>query len=133
MQEQYFIEGRETMIEGIGIDIVELERIRELIERQKRIIDRVLTLAEKDKYVTLSEQRKVEYLAGRFAAKEAFSKAFGTGIGKNLSFHDIEIHSDGLGKPVIIKPFSEGVHLSISHSQHYAVAQVVIEKSKENH
>lgn len=133
MQEQYFIEGRETMIEGIGIDIVELERIRELIERQKRIIDRVLTPAEKDKYVTLSEQRKVEYLAGRFAAKEAFSKAFGTGIGKNLSFLDIEIHSDGLGKPVIIKPFSEGVHLSISHSQHYAVAQVVIEKRKENH
>lgn len=131
MQEQYFIEGREKMIEGIGIDIIELNRIGDLIDRQKKIIDRVLTPAEKDKFITLSERRKVEYLAGRFAAKEAFSKAVGTGIGEKLSFQDIEIHSDELGKPVIIKPFSEGVHLSISHSEQYAVAQVVIEKRKE--
>jgi holo-[acyl-carrier protein] synthase len=120
------------MIEGIGIDIVELNRMKDLIDRQQKIIDRVLTPAEKDKFVTLSEKRKVEYLAGRFAAKEAFSKAVGSGIGKDLSFQDIEIHSDGLGKPVILKPFSKGVHLSISHSEHYAVAQVVIEKRTEN-
>jgi holo-[acyl-carrier protein] synthase len=68
----------------------------------------------------------VEFLAGRFAAKEAFSKAMGTGIGKDLSFLDIEIAVDPLGKPVIVKP-DVNAHLSISHSRDYAVAQVVIE------
>lgn len=119
------------MITGIGIDIVELDRIKVLIERQKKIIDRVLAPSEKDHFLTLSEKRKVEFLAGRFAAKEAFSKAFGSGIGKDLSFIDIEIRADERGKPFIVKPFSQGVHLSISHSEHYAVAQVTIEKTGE--
>lgn len=117
------------MIQGIGIDIVELKRMKELMERQKKILDRVLTPFERDAFETLSEKRKVEFLAGRFAAKEAFSKAFGSGIGKDLSFLDIEIHTNDKGKPFILKPLSEGVHLSISHSEQYAVAQVVIEKT----
>lgn len=121
------------MIEGIGIDIIELQRIKELMTRQQKFIDRVLTPAEKDRYLTLSERRQVEYVAGRFAAKEAFSKAVGSGIGERLSFRDIEIISDKFGKPYITKPFADGVHLSISHSEQYAVAQVVIEKIKENH
>jgi holo-[acyl-carrier protein] synthase len=116
------------MIAGIGIDIIEIERIRNVIERQKKFIDRILTPAEKDTFETLSDKRKVEFLAGRFAAKEAFSKAFGTGIGETLSFLDIEIRINEKGKPYIARPFSEGVHLSISHSERYAVAQVVIEK-----
>ena len=116
------------MIKGIGIDIVEINRIKNLLERQQKIIDRVLTANERDHYQTLSERRRIEFLAGRFAAKEAFSKAFGSGIGQDLSFQDIEIKYDHKGKPIIIKPYSEGVHLSISHSEHYAVAQVVIEK-----
>ncbi|WP_147535912.1 holo-ACP synthase [Bacillus marasmi] len=119
------------MIEGIGIDIVELHRIKELMNRQQKFIDRVLTPHEKDRFITLSEKRKVEYVAGRFAAKEAFSKAVGSGIGQ-LSFLDIELHVDEFGKPYIVKPFSKGVHLSISHSEQYAVAQVVIEKGWEN-
>lgn len=119
------------MIEGIGIDIVELNRIKKLIERQRKIIDRVLTLAEKDDFEILSEKRRVEFLAGRFAAKEAFSKAVGSGIGQNLSFLDIEIRKDEKGKPFIVRPFSKGVHLSISHSEQYAIAQVVIEKNTE--
>lgn len=116
------------MITGIGIDIVELKRIKEVVDRQKKIIDRVLTSYEKDHYETLTEKRKVEFFAGRFAAKEAFSKAFGSGIGKDLSFLDIEIQNDERGKPHILKPFSQGVHLSISHSEQYAIAQVTIEK-----
>ena len=119
------------MITGIGIDIVELERIKNIMERQKKIIDRVLTPLEKDHYETLSEKRKVEFLAGRFAAKESFSKAFGSGIGKELSFMDIEIQVDSKGKPVIVKPISKGVHLSISHSSQFAIAQVIIEKTDE--
>lgn len=117
------------MISGIGIDIVELKRIEAIMERQEKFVSRVLTESEKEKIETLSGKRKAEFLAGRFAAKEAFSKAFGTGIGKELSFLDIEISSDERGKPFIKKPFNEGVHLSISHSAEYAVAQVIIEKN----
>jgi len=115
------------VIKGIGVDITELDRMETLINRQPRIKERILTESEILIFEKLNGRRKVEYFAGRFAAKEAFSKANGTGIGKHLSFLDIEITSDDKGKPVISKPFSEGVHLSISHSRDYAVAQVVIE------
>ncbi|MBL3645607.1 holo-ACP synthase [Peribacillus frigoritolerans] len=115
------------MIKGIGVDITELDRMETLINRQPRLKERILTESEIMIFEKLNGRRKVEYFAGRFAAKEAFSKANGTGIGKHLSFLDIEIISDDKGKPVISKPFSEGVHLSISHSRDYAVAQVVIE------
>ncbi|CAH0237867.1 holo-ACP synthase [Peribacillus simplex] len=115
------------MIKGIGVDITELDRMETLINRQPRLKERVLTESEILIFEKLNGKRKIEYFAGRFAAKEAFSKANGTGIGKHLSFLDIEIISDDKGKPVISKPFSEGVHLSISHSRDYAVAQVVIE------
>lgn len=115
------------MIKGIGIDIIELSRIRDLLNRQGKFSERILTSREKDTFETLSERRQVEFLAGRFAAKEAFSKAMGTGIGQELSFLDIEIITDPLGKPVIVKP-DVRAHLSISHSRDYAVAQVVIEE-----
>ncbi|MCZ0875531.1 holo-ACP synthase [Peribacillus sp. AS_2] len=115
------------MIKGIGVDITELDRMETMINRQPRLKERILTESEILIFEKLNGRRKVEYFAGRFAAKEAFSKANGTGIGKHLSFLDIEIISDDKGKPVISKPFSEGVHLSISHSRDYAVAQVVIE------
>jgi holo-[acyl-carrier protein] synthase len=116
------------VIKGIGVDITELDRMETLINRQPRLKERILTEKEISIFEKLNGKRKVEYFAGRFAAKEAFSKANGTGIGKHLSFLDIEITSDEKGKPVISKPFSEGVHLSISHSRDYAVAQVVIER-----
>ncbi|KOP79580.1 holo-ACP synthase [Cytobacillus solani] len=118
------------MISGIGIDIVELNRIRKIYLRQRKFVDRILTAKEKEIFNSLTEERQAEYLAGRFAAKEAFSKAVGTGLGGNLSFLDIEIEKDKKGKPFISKPFNEGVHLSISHSKEYAVAQVVIEKQE---
>ncbi|MBN6888585.1 holo-[acyl-carrier protein] synthase [Cytobacillus horneckiae] len=116
------------MIIGIGIDITELSRIKTMAARQARFVDRILTANEKAVYEALSEKRKVEYLAGRFSAKEAFSKAYGTGIGKDLSFKDIETATHDSGKPIIVKPLKDGVHLSISHSKEYAVAQVVIEQ-----
>ena len=114
------------MIKGIGIDIIELSRVRHLITRQSKFVDRILTMNEKNKFKDLSEARKVEFLAGRFAAKEAFSKAVGSGIGRELSFLDIEIGTDASGKPFIVKPEVQA-HLSISHSREYAVAQVIIE------
>jgi holo-[acyl-carrier protein] synthase len=117
------------MIVGIGIDIVELERIGKVSSRQKRFADRILTSFEKEFYERLTGKRQIEFLAGRFAAKEAFAKAYGTGIGEQLSFLDIQVENDQKGKPYITKPIEEGVHLSISHSLEYAAAQVVIEKN----
>ena len=122
------------MIKGIGIDIVEIERIRELAESSGKFAERILTGREHARYLELKDRRRFEFLAGRFAAKEAFSKAYGTGIGKELSFHSISVGNDRNGKPFIEEPFSSGVHLSISHSRDYAVAQVVIEEldAKDN-
>ncbi|MCP3741947.1 holo-ACP synthase [Rossellomorea sp. BNER] len=116
------------MIKGIGVDIVEIERIVTLSRKQPKFVDRILTNKEKDEYISLSNDRRGEFLSGRFAAKEAYAKAEGTGIGSRLSFLDIEIMKDSIGKPYIVKPQMEGVHLSISHSKEYAVAQVIIEK-----
>ncbi|GGA92700.1 holo-ACP synthase [Ornithinibacillus halotolerans] len=117
------------MIKGIGIDIVELERIKQSMEN-RRFIERILTLNEREKFDLLqSERRRMEYVAGRFAAKEAFSKAMGTGIGK-LSFQDIEVMNDDNGAPTINLTFAEDMNIfvSISHSKEYAVAQVIIEE-----
>lgn len=117
------------MIIGTGIDIVELGRIEKLMNRQPNFVDRILTPLEKERFISLSDKRKVEFLAGRFAAKEAYSKAKGTGIGKDLSFQDMTIVTTEKGKPYFSEPeMADGnVHLSISHSEQYAIAQVIIE------
>jgi holo-[acyl-carrier protein] synthase len=115
------------MISGIGLDIVELKRIKKISERHSKFVDRTLTRREKETYKQLTASRQIEFLAGRFAAKEAFSKAYGTGIGNSLSFLDIQVENDEKGKPFFSLPLQNGVHLSITHSAEYAVAQVIIE------
>lgn len=121
------LEEGDCLITGIGVDIVETKRIATILNRQPKFIERILTENERALFEPLSEIRKIEYLSGRFAAKEAFSKAYGTGIGKDLSFLDIEICTNENGKPFIVKPILSHVHLSISHSKEYAIAQVIIE------
>ncbi|MEV9503368.1 holo-ACP synthase [Bacillus safensis] len=118
------------MIKGIGIDIVEIDRLSRVLSRQPRLPERILTLSEQDVFRTLSEKRQLEFLAGRFAAKEAFAKAYGTGIGQYLSVHDIDIQKDDNGKPFIKSEKAEGdqVHVSITHTKEYAAAQVLIER-----
>lgn len=119
------------MITGIGLDIIELDRIRRIVDRQPGFIKRILTMNEIEKFSTLSRERKVEFLAGRFAVKEAYSKALGTGIGEEIGFQDIEITNDDKGKPriEILKDTARDsvVHVSITHSRQYAAAQVIIE------
>ena len=66
------------MIKGIGMDIVEIGRLSRVLSRQPRLPERILTLREQEVFRTLSEKRQLEFLAGRFAAKEAFAKAYGT-------------------------------------------------------
>lgn len=116
------------MIKGIGLDLLELDRIKKNIQKGDSLAKRVLTAKEFAIYEGLeTEQRRAEFLAGRFAAKEAFSKAAGTGIGA-LSFQDIEILYSDQGAPEITAHGYEPncLFVSITHTEHYAAAQVVI-------
>ena len=88
----------------MGIDLVELARIKDAYERNSRFAERILTENELSRFKTLSEKRQIEFLAGRFAAKEAYAKANGSGIGEELSFQDMEIATDENGKPYFVKP-----------------------------
>src|SRR5699024_12151610 len=117
------------MIVGIGIDLIELVRIQSRLARQVRFYTGVLTPKEQNLYLTLPKHRQIEFLAGRFAANEAFSKAMGTGIGKKVSFQDLEILPDTMNKPIAqSKQFTGNIHLSITHSKQYAMAQVLLER-----
>ncbi len=104
------------MIKGIGIDMVELSRIEKIITRKSSFVNRVLTENE-------------QALAGRFACKEAFSKAWGTGIGA-VGLQDIEILKEKNGAPKVTKSPHDGqVFVSISHTETSAVAQIILESS----
>lgn len=116
------------MIKGIGIDAVELSRIAEIIETKPSFIPRVLSNQEYALFEKLSKHRKIEFLGGRYACKEAFSKAWGTGIGR-VSFLDIEVLTNELGAPVVTKaphPL-EKTFVSITHTKAIAFAQIILE------
>lgn len=115
------------MIVGIGIDIIEMERIEHTYKRQPKFVERILTEQEMDYFSSLQERRRIEFLAGRFAVKEAYAKATGTGIGERLSWQDIEIVPDSMGKPTLCSDSENIAHVSISHSKEYVVAQVILE------
>lgn len=119
------------MITGIGLDIVELGRIRRLDGKSAKFRERVLTDNELAEYELLSANRKTEFLAGRFAAKEAFGKAKGTGIGKVCAFKDIEIRKDLNGKPSVYFQDEEEGLISITHTRDYAAAQVLLQSKMQ--
>lgn len=116
------------MIVGIGLDVTELDRITSAYQKRGTFAERVLTKEELVIFRRLTGIRQMEFLAGRYAVKEAFSKAYGTGIGK-LSFQDIEVLPDEKGKPEVTQsPFEGNVWVSISHSSNTIIAQVILEK-----
>ena len=120
------------MIVGHGIDIEELASIQNAVEKREGFARRVLTDKEMERFASLKGRRQVEYLAGRWSAKEAFSKAMGTGIGK-LGFQDLEILNNERGAPYFSKsPFSGKVWLSISHTDQFVTASVILEEDYEN-
>lgn len=117
------------MIVGHGIDLQEVTRLADLVSRKTTIVTKILTPAERAVYDRLPDQRALIYLAGRWAAKEAFAKAYGTGIVAGCGFLDLEILSDDRGRPVFTQsPFSGRVHVSISHSGDFAQASVILER-----
>jgi holo-[acyl-carrier protein] synthase len=116
------------MITGIGLDITELSRIKSIKTKTKKFEERILTVKEIVQMNQLSEHRQIEFLAGRFAAKEAFAKAKGTGIGKECSFLDIEIIRESSGKPSLyFKGDQVNGFVTITHTKEYAAAQVILQ------
>ncbi len=120
------------MIIGHGIDLQEISRIQEAIEKNPHFVEKVLTATEYSHFQNLSDRRGVEYLAGRWAAKEAFSKALGTGIGK-IGFQDIEILTEEKGAPYVHRsPIAAKAWVSISHSGNFVQASVILEEMNES-
>ena len=124
------------MIFGIGTDIVEVERIRKLDSLEK-FADKILSLNELEVFKSQIDEKQVTFLAKQFAAKEAVSKALGTGIGKDIRFNQIEILRNSDGKPylnhdgMITTIFNDlGItktHVSLSDEKKYVLAFVVLE------
>lgn len=122
------------MIIGIGTDIVELSRLEKAMERGgDAFLKRVYTANELE-----AGRSRLEYLGGRWAAKEAAAKALGCGIGSGCAFTDVEISDLPSGAPVLnctapaaklLAEHHRGLrwHVSISHEHAYAVATVIVE------
>jgi len=125
------------MILGIGIDIIETARIASSFEKfGERFMQRLL-LPDEIAYC-LSHKNPAPFIAARFAAKEAISKAFGTGIGAQLGWRDMEIRRKKSGEPFVVlhgkgkKLFksrrAKRLLISLSHTQTYAAATAVLER-----
>ena len=121
---------------GIGVDLVENARIEHSLERfGERFLHRVFTEGE----IEYSQSMKypARHLAARFAAKEAVSKAFGTGIGKAMGWKDIDVQRKPSGQPFVIleggaKKLGEergvkAVWITLSHTENHAMAMIVLE------
>jgi holo-[acyl-carrier protein] synthase len=121
---------------GIGVDMVENERIQHSLDRfGDRFLHRVFTAGE----IAYSQSMKfpARHLAARFAAKEALSKAFGTGIGKAMGWRDLDVHNKPSGEPFVVleggaknQADDRGVKriwITLSHTDHHAMAVIVLE------
>jgi holo-[acyl-carrier protein] synthase len=126
-----------AVIVSIGIDIIEVYRIRETISRTPRFVERVFTVQERE-YCEMKGAAAAQSYAARFAAKEAFLKALKTGWRGKITWRDIEIFNDEQGAPRLeiygaAREVLDGlgvdvIHLSLSHTTEHAVAQVILEK-----
>jgi len=125
---------------GTGVDLVECSRIQNSIERfGDRFLHRVFTNGEIE--YSMSMKFPARHLAARFAAKEAVSKAFGTGIGKAMGWRDIDIQKRASGEPFLVlsgaaqelakKRGITSALVTLSHTDHHAVAWVVLERTLE--
>lgn len=125
------------MIISIGIDIIEVARIREVLLRTPRFAERVFTAAERA-YCDSRGVVAAQHYAARFAAKEAALKALQTGWRGGISWQDVEISARESGAPyltftgevlAVYKKFSAtATHLSMSHTSEHAIAQVILER-----
>jgi holo-[acyl-carrier protein] synthase len=125
------------VIVSIGIDIIEVRRIREVLERTPRFVERVFTAAERA-YCESRGAVAAQHYAARFAAKEAALKALQTGWRGGIGWQDVEIGSHESGAPFLLlhgmvkqlfqKSGATVAHLSLSHTSEHAIAQVMLER-----
>jgi len=119
---------------GIGIDVIEVERIEEAVEEfGERFLERIFTAGERD-YCSGQKRPAIHY-AARWAAKEAVSKAFGTGIGEELGWQDMEVCRRTSGEPELVlhgrgRAFAvehgiQQIKISLTHAKSYAAANAV--------
>lgn len=123
------------MVKGTGVDIIDIPRIKKMVSEDNRFLEKVFTQTEIS-YCEGKFRKEIHY-AARFAAKEAFFKAIGTGWRDGMKWTDICVENDELGKPEIKlegktrenfeKNSTKHIHLSLSHTKEYAVAFVVVE------
>lgn len=124
------------MILGTGIDIIEVARIAASYEKfGDRFVNRIL-LPDEIAYCLL-HRRPAPFLAARFAAKEAISKAFGTGIGAQMGWQDMEIRRHESGEPFVVlhgkgqelfeSRSARKLHITLSHTENYAAAMAILE------
>jgi holo-[acyl-carrier protein] synthase len=126
------------MIISIGIDIIEVARIREVLLRTPRFRERVFTPAERA-YCDSRGAVAAQHYAARFAAKEAALKALQTGWRGGISWQDVEIASHDSGAPYLVlhgpvkelldKSGATHSHLSLSHTSEHAIAEVILERA----
>ncbi|HBC85375.1 MAG TPA: holo-ACP synthase [Lentisphaeria bacterium] len=125
------------MILGMGTDIVEISRIRKILKKNSyEFLSKVFT--RKELRESQAKKNSAEYLAGRWAVKEAVSKALGCGIGSDCSWKDINTANDAKGAPKTSlsgtalktsrKKHAGKIHVSISHEKDFAIATVILEK-----
>jgi holo-[acyl-carrier protein] synthase len=124
-------------IVGLGTDLARVDRFRTFVRDNKAaLLGRLFTPGERA--YALTKKDPAPHLAARFAAKEAFLKALGLGLRKGISWHDMEVVPDELGRPdlqlsgraaeIVSARQVEVVHLSYSHDGDYAVANVILER-----
>jgi holo-[acyl-carrier protein] synthase len=124
------------MILGVGIDLIEVARIASSFEKfGERFVNRIL-LPDEIAYC-LSHRKPAPFLAARFAAKEAISKAFGTGIGASLGWQDLEIRRKESGEPFVVlhgkgrdlfeARGAKSLHISLTHTENYAAVTAILE------
>jgi holo-[acyl-carrier protein] synthase len=124
------------MILGVGIDLIEVARIQSSFDRfGDRFLNRILRPSEIE--YCLRHRKPAPFLAARFAAKEAISKAFGTGIGGELGWQDMEVARKESGQPYVILHGNapgllearggKAIHISISHTEQHATVVAVLE------
>ncbi len=127
------------MILGIGVDLVDIQRIEKMLERHpQKFLDMTYTKIEQERATTITnDQQRTSYFAKRFAAKEAFVKALGCGFGSQVTFLDISVHTEASGKPTIVLSDSlsrkmrvifkeDRIKIDLSLTDEYPMAQAFV-------
>lgn len=120
---------------GIGIDLTRIERFRKFLQPENKVLERIFSAEERS--YALQMKDPAPHLAARFAAKEAFVKALGTGLREGLAWQQVVVVRDSLGCPalqlsgraaeMLVERGAKATHLSYSHDGEYAVATVILE------